>query len=106
MTTYKGDNSKECCSCTNNAVKGMMFCSDCEDDSFAFYDVDLSKKWAERVASLSYGQFKEIVDFSKRHGYREDLVIVKMRSKFGITIELSSNDIMSLTSSKENHELR
>lgn len=83
----------------------MMFCSDCEEDSFAYYDVDMSRKWAERVSSLLRGQLEEIVDFSRRHGYRADLVILKMKSKFGITIDLSSNDIMSLASLKENHEL-
>ena len=95
MVTYKGKNV--CPSCGNKHSRQSVFCSKCEQESMAYFGIQIPKSWAKGLMrGDEKGRFKECATFSDRHGYSLDLVLLKLRLKFGVIIDLTKKEIYEM----------
>ena len=95
MITYQ---SKKCPYCIKPVPAGVLFCNQCQIPKMAYLDVSVAASWSRYVATrkTETEKVKELLKYSERHGYRFDLVRLKLFCKFHVMVEISREDIALL----------
>ena len=95
MVAYRGNGI--CPSCGKNHSRSSLFCSDCEVESMAYYDTQISRSWARRInKTAKMDRLRECVAFSNRHNYSVEIVILKLRLRFDVAIILTGEEIYEI----------
>ena len=99
MVVYRG--STGCPSCGNTNTKEQIFCQKCEDESIDYYEMQIAPGWVNMLQRLDESKrFSECVKFADRHGYKVDILILKLRIKYSVTVHMSKENIFQVVNSE------
>ena len=95
MITYR---SNKCAYCNKTISHDTLFCKQCQIPKMEYLDVCIAASWSKYIDSrkTETEKVEELVKYSERHGYRFDLVRLKLFRKFNIMVEVSKNDLYLL----------
>jgi len=84
------------CSCCNKSIPDdMLFCNQCQSHNMAYLDIAIANSWARYISTRKDNaeKIQEILKYADRHGYRFDLVRLKLFCRFNIIVEVGKKEI-------------